>query len=109
MWPLANPAAYCFVWYKPGVAAASHVFTASVSPALKVALVRVRHPDSEAVNWSIAGLGKVKDVFVAVIYVPLGIDRLEVANRHRLTSARLQSYGLDPVEGVLEREKLSHT
>ena len=81
------PALDRLVGNEPGVSPATEIFAAGVSPARDIALVLIRHAQSEPVDFNAAGLGEVKNVFVTIVQKSLRVNWLEMAVQnepHRL-------------------------
>lgn len=102
---LVLPRLDCFVGDEPRVTATAQIRTTGVFPSFDIRLVCVGHACSAAIELDLSALGQVKDVFVAVVDVAVGIDGPEVAGADCLGSGRLNADGLDPVECVLKLEE----
>src|SRR4051794_3346627 len=70
-----------FIRNEPGVAAAPAVAATRVSPARNVGFVGVRHTEREPIERRLSFEREMKNVFVAVVQVARGIDRLEMSAR----------------------------
>ena len=64
---------------KPGIAAASLVCPFGVGPTFDIALVRIRNPDAQTVNWSVSALGEMENEFVTISNKSVGPNRLKMA------------------------------
>src|SRR4029077_9384975 len=94
-------------------------------PARDVALVLVRHAKSQSIQFDATGLREMKNIFVAIVEKSRRIDRLKMAksasrcSRFPVGSARVARRatatmivdrdGFDPVNRVLQNEKLAPT
>lgn len=94
-----------FVGDKPGVSPTTEILTFCVAPAGDVGFINVRHASRTAVELDVAGFGKVEHVFVAVVDVALGIDRLEMSGGNGFADGRSDGDRFDPVKRVLQNEQ----
>ncbi len=94
-----------FVGNEPGVSTAAKILTLGVAPARDVGFIDVRHASRAAIERDIAGFCQVKQIFVAVVDVALGIDRFEMARRNWLSCFGSDGYRFDPVKRVLQNEQ----
>ena len=69
----------CFIGHEPRVAAATQVVSSSMTPARDVALVLIRHPKRQPIQFYSSGLREMKYVFMAIVKKSRRIDRLEMA------------------------------
>ncbi|MEI9893330.1 MAG: hypothetical protein WDN28_05370 [Chthoniobacter sp.] len=79
---------------------------ARVRPAGDVAFVRVGDADGKAIDRHVAGAREMKDVFVAIGEVALGVDRLEMAHAQFVGPPGLDGHRFDPVDGILQAEEV---
>src|SRR6267378_1751203 len=94
----------CLVGDEPCVPAATQIASAGVRPTRDVALVLIRNPEREPVDFDAPGFCEVKDVFVAVVQEALRIDWLEMSVRFNCRMPILDRDRLDPVNCVLQDE-----
>ena len=74
-----------FVRNEPVVAPATQVPPFGVGPSGDVRLVRVRNPDTQAIERSRALFCQMENILVTIRDVTLGLKRLEVAGRDPLS------------------------
>ncbi len=94
-----------FVGNEPGVAATAKILTLGVAPARDVGFMNVRHAGGATIQRDIAGFGQVKNVFVAVVDVALGIDGFEMSCGNGVTIHGSDGDRFHPVKGVLQNEQ----
>ena len=94
---------------EPGVAAATLVAPAGVTPARDIALVLIRNAEREPIDRCLPFRREMKNVFVTIIQKTRRTDRLEVSARNRFAALVLDRDRLDPVDRVLEDEEAGAT
>ena len=67
MRPFFLAALNCFVGDEPRVPAATQIFPPSMRPTRDVALVLIRHPKRQPVQFDATGLREMKNIFVAIV------------------------------------------
>src|ERR1700736_244902 len=81
--PLLRATLNRLVGNEPRVPAAASILSLGVAPARNIALVRIRYPEGEPVDRRVAFRREMKNVFVTIVEVARGTDRLEVPTRTR--------------------------
>ena len=94
-----------FVGDEPSISAATKILSFCVTPAGDVGFIDIRHTCGAAVELDVAGFGEVKNVFVAVVDITLGIDRFEMPSGNWLATNRSHGDRFDPVKGVLQNKQ----
>jgi hypothetical protein len=68
----------CFVRNEPRVPTATQIVSPSMAPASDIALIHIRYPKRQPIQFDATGLREMENVFVAIIEKSRRIDRLEM-------------------------------
>ena len=107
MWALLGSLVNRFIWYEPCVSSTALVFAIGVRPSLNIALVRIRNTDGKPIQPGLALWREVKHIFVTVVQITPGIDRLEVAEGVGLP-VPFNRNGLNPMDCILQLKQSFH-
>ena len=129
MRPFFLAALNCFVGDEPRVPAATQIFSPSMRPTRDVALILIRHPKRQPIQFDATGLREMKNIFVAIVEKSRRIDRLEMTKRFdtafdphlalrvrvgiatgrslQRMEVRVDRDGFDPVNRVLQHEQIA--
>jgi hypothetical protein len=104
MRPLLGAALNRLVRNEPGIAAATQIASASMTPAGDVAFVLVRYAKRKPIKLSTPSFREMKNVLMAIVKKPFRIDRLEVTVRFEIALSIFNCDRLDPVNRVLQKK-----
>ena len=106
---LLVPASDGLVWDEPSIPPAPSVTSLSVTPPLDIRLVLVGDPNAQPVDLHPSGLREMKNELLAIVEKFRRSNRLEMTPRKMAPVFEVDRDGLDPMDGILEHQKLAES